>query len=91
MLWLKLAFKEITNNFSFSLFFIVNLSIGLIGFIALDSFKNSIDNHLTNNSRAILTADAQISGNAQLTEVEFTLADNIFLFSLWWRVTKPRA
>jgi len=78
MLWLKLAFKEITNNFSFSLFFIVNLSIGLIGFIALDSFKNSIDNHLTNNSRAILTADAQISGNAALTDVEFTLADNIF-------------
>ena len=78
MLWLKLAWKEITSNFRFSLFFIINLSIGLIGFIALDSFKNSIDTHLNNNSRAILTADAQISGNAPLTEVEFTLADNIF-------------
>ncbi len=78
MLWLKLAFKEISNNFRFSLFFIINLSIGLIGFIALDSFKNSIDTHLNNNSRAILTADAQISGNQPLTDVEFTLADNIF-------------
>lgn len=78
MLWLKLAYKEITNNFRFSLFFIINLSIGLIGFIALDSFKNSIDTHLNNNSRAILTADAQISGNAPLTEVEYNLADNIF-------------
>ncbi len=78
MLWLKLAFKEISNNFRFSLFFIINLSIGLLGFIALDSFKNSIDNHLANNSRAILTADAQISGNAPLTVVEFNLADDIF-------------
>ncbi|MDG2091194.1 MAG: hypothetical protein P8J61_08915 [Gammaproteobacteria bacterium] len=78
MLWLKLALKEITNNFRFSLFFIINLSIGLIGFIALDSFKNSIDAHLNNNSRAILTADAQISGNAPLTDLEFDLADNIF-------------
>ncbi len=78
MLWFRLAFKEITNNFRFSLFFIINLSIGLIGFIALDSFKNSIDTHLTNNSRAILTADAQISSNSPLTEVEYGLADNIF-------------
>jgi putative ABC transport system permease protein len=78
MLWFHLAFKEITNNFRFSLFFIVNLSIGLIGFIALDSFKNSIDTHLTNNSRAILTADAQISSNSPLTEVEYGLADSIF-------------
>jgi len=78
MLWLRLACKEIFNNFRFSLFFIINLSIGLIGFIALDSFKNSIDTHLNNNSRAILTADAQISANAPLTEVELTLADNIF-------------
>ncbi len=78
MLWLKLAYKEITNNFRFSLFFILNLSIGLIGFIALDSFKNSIDDHLNNNSRAILTADAQISSNQPLTDTEFSLADNIF-------------
>ncbi len=78
MLWLRLALKEIVNNFRFSLFFIINLSIGLIGFIALDSFKNSIDTHLTNNSRAILTADAQISSNTPLTEVEYGIADDIF-------------
>ena len=78
MLWFNLAYKEITNNFRFSLFFIINLSIGLIGFIALDSFKNSIDTHLNNNSRAILTADAQISARTPLTDIEYTLADNIF-------------
>jgi putative ABC transport system permease protein len=78
MLWLQLAWKEISNNFRFSLFFVLNLSIGLIGFIALDSFKASIDQHLQNNSKAILTADVQISSRQPLTEEETSLAEQIF-------------
>lgn len=77
MLWLKLAWKEIHNNFKFSLFFVLNLSIGLIGFIALDSFKQSIDEHLANNSKAILTADVQISSRFPLTERETDLAESL--------------
>jgi putative ABC transport system permease protein len=38
MLWLRLAWKEISINYKFSLFFVLNLVIGLIGFIAMDSF-----------------------------------------------------
>jgi putative ABC transport system permease protein len=77
MLWLRLAWKEITNNCKFSLFFVLNLSIGLIGFIALDSFKHSIDQHLQNNSKSILTADVQISSRFPLTEVETNFAEDI--------------
>lgn len=77
MLWLQLAWKEISNNYKFSLFFVLNLSIGLIGFIALDSFKHSIDQHLENNSKAILTADVQISSRFPLTEVETNMAEEI--------------
>lgn len=77
MLWLQLAWKEITNNYKFSMFFVLNLSIGLIGFIALDSFKHSIDQHLENNSKSILTADVQISSRFPLTEVETGLAESI--------------
>ncbi len=77
MLWLQLAWKEITNNYKFSMFFVLNLSIGLIGFIALDSFKHSIDQHLQNNSKAILTADVQISSRFPLTEVETGMAEEI--------------
>jgi putative ABC transport system permease protein len=77
MLWLKLAWKEIHNNFKFSLFFVLNLSIGLIGFIALDSFKQSIDEHLQNNSKSILTADVQISSRQPLTEEETSLAESL--------------
>lgn len=75
MLWLQLALKEITNNFKFSIFFVLNLGIGLIGFIALDSFKSSIDEHLENNSKSILTADVQISSRFPLTEQEHALSE----------------
>jgi len=77
MLWLQLALKEISNNFKFSVFFILNLSIGLIGFIALDSFKSSIDQHLENNSKSILTADVQVSSRFPLTEQEHSLSEAI--------------
>ncbi|MDR2212220.1 MAG: hypothetical protein LBE21_01140 [Pseudomonadales bacterium] len=78
MLWLKLAWKEIRNNFKFSLFFVLNLSIGLIGFIALDSFKQSIDEHLRNNSKSILTADVQISSRQPLSPQDAALAESLF-------------
>lgn len=78
MLWLQLAWKEITNNFRFSLFFVLNLGIGLIGFIALDSFQSSIDRHLQDNSKSILTADVQISSRFPLTEAETVPAEAIF-------------
>ena len=77
MLWIQLAIKEISNNYKFSIFFILNLSIGLIGFIALDSFKNSIDQHLDNNSKSILTSDVQISSRFPLTQQEHDLTDVI--------------
>lgn len=77
MLWLQLALKEISNNFKFSLFFVLNLGIGLIGFIALDSFKSSIDEHLENNSKSILTADIQISSRFPLTEQEHLLTESL--------------
>lgn len=77
MLWLRLAIKEIRNNFKFSIFFVLNLGIGLIGFIALDSFKNSIDEHLVNNSKSILTADVQISSSFPLTQQEHDLSESL--------------
>ena len=72
-LWIKLALKEIRNNFHFSLFFIINLTLGLIGFIALDSFKTSIHHHLEQNSKNILTADISVRSNQPFTEQEIDL------------------
>ncbi|MBT3214661.1 MAG: FtsX-like permease family protein [Deltaproteobacteria bacterium] len=59
--WFKLALRELLNNRRFSLFFLFNLALGLAGFIALDSFKESLDNHLGQNSQAILGADVALT------------------------------
>ena len=56
-IWIKLAVKELLNDTKFSVFFIANLILGLMGFIALDSFKLSLEHHLNLNSKALLTAD----------------------------------
>ena len=69
-LLLSLAFKEIWGHKKFSLFFIANLTLGLIGFLSLDAFKASFHNQLLSNSKTILTADLSISARRHLTPEE---------------------
>ncbi len=76
-LWFRLAFKEIRNNSRFSLFFIMNLTLGLVGFIALDSFKLSIQQHVERNSKAILTADIGLSSNQPFNEKDLEAVEEI--------------
>ena len=61
LFWPKLALRELLNNQRFSLFFLFNLALGLAGFIALDSFKESLDVHLGKNSQTILGADLALT------------------------------
>ena len=70
MIWLKLALREIRNNYRFSLFFIFNLTLGLLGFIMLDSFKVSLEKHMSKNSKNILTADLASVSRRPFTEKE---------------------
>lgn len=75
---LKLALKELWNNKKFVIFFMLNLGLGLACFIALDSFKNSIQNTLFSQSRGIMAADLRVGARRQLTESE----DKIFTETL---------
>ncbi|OGG96079.1 MAG: hypothetical protein A2527_12225 [Candidatus Lambdaproteobacteria bacterium RIFOXYD2_FULL_50_16] len=74
-MWFRLAFKELINHRGFSLFFLANLTIGLVGFIALDSFKLSLKNHIENKSKAILAADLSVYAARPFTLEEETLID----------------
>ena len=79
--WPKLALRELLNNRRFSLFFLFNLALGLAGFIALDSFKESLDTHLGRNSQAILGADIALTSYVPFEEktlniLESQLPDN---------------
>ncbi len=74
MLELKLALRELAGNFRGSLFFTLNLALGLWGFILLDSFRLSVSHHLEAKSRELLTADMGISSLRPMTEKEERLA-----------------
>lgn len=77
MLWIRLGLRELMKNRGFSLFFILNLSLGLAGFIAIHSFGSSLNRHLDENLKEILTADLVLSSNSPLTPEELTLADEV--------------
>lgn len=68
MLWLKLAIRELHINRGFSTFFLINLGIGLAGFIAIHSFSESLNQHLNQNLKEILTADFVVSSNRPFTK-----------------------
>ena len=77
MLWIRLGIKELFRNKGFALFFVVNLAVGLCGFIAVQSFSQSLNRHLDQNLRHILTADLVLSGNRPLTPAETSLVDTV--------------
>lgn len=73
MIW-KWATREIRNQYKFSLFFILNLSIGLLGFLCLDAFKNSLDQTFQKNAKSFLAADMAVGVRRMLTEKEMQTA-----------------
>ncbi len=77
MLWIRLGAKELMNNRGFAFFFILNLSLGLAGFIAIHSFGSSLDRHLDDNLKQILTADLVLSAPKPLTPSELNLAQRV--------------
>jgi len=78
LFWQKLALRELLNNRKFSLFFVFNLALGLVGFIALDSFKESLDDHLEQNSRAILGADIALSSYVPFEKKTIGILESMF-------------
>ena len=76
-LWIRLAGKELLRNRRFSLFFILNLAIGLVGFIALNAFNYSMEAHLKNNLKEILTADLAVYSASPLTSKEEEIVHHV--------------
>lgn len=77
MFWLGMALRELWINRGFSLFFILNLAMGLAGFIAVQSFGLALDRHMESNLKEILTADLVLSASSPLTSGELALADQV--------------
>lgn len=77
MMYLKHIGAEIKNNRSFTLLFIFNLSLGLCGFIAMDTFKQSIASTLSEKSKVMLGADFGISARRPLSDQELALVQKL--------------
>jgi putative ABC transport system permease protein len=67
---LRWALREIYHNWKASLVFILNLSLGLTGFVTLDAFNVTLKKYLNENSKKILSADIGISARRQITDEE---------------------
>lgn len=66
----KYIFAEIKNNHRFSLLFVLNVALGLSGYVAIDGFQNSIDQTLEKKSRDVLGADLALSARREITDAE---------------------
>lgn len=69
-MFLKWVTRELLRSWKFGIFFIFNLSLGLTGYVSLEAFKVSLQESLTQNSKAILSADMAVSARRSLTEAE---------------------
>ncbi len=71
---IRYAWRELRHSPRFCLLFILNLSLGLLGFIALDSLKRSFSDRLQDSARQMMAADLALSsrkpfGNEDLSAV----------------------
>src|SRR4051812_25824703 len=71
----RYAWRELRNSPRFCLLFIVNLSLGLVGFIALDTLKRSFSERLQASARDMLTADLSIAARRDFNPKELTDAE----------------
>ena len=72
----KLSIKDLLNNKRFLILFILNLSLGLSGFISLTTFKSSISHTIAKRSKSIAGGDLGIRARRPILEEERKTATN---------------
>lgn len=73
-MFLKLIFSDLRTNFIFFSLLIFNFTLGLTGFVALDSFKVGIQKAIKANAKEYLSADLTVSARRLLTDQEAQIA-----------------
>lgn len=69
-LWWKLTWRDLIRNPRFALLFVLNLALGLTGFLLIGSFAASLDRHLADHLKEMLTADLVIRSARPLSTLE---------------------
>lgn len=73
----RLSLKEIIRSWQFSLSFILSLSLGLSGFLIIESYRGALEKTITRNSKNILSADIEISARRKITDQELKAARKV--------------
>ena len=73
-----LAFKSLWREKLIVSLLIVNLTLGFSGFVAIESFKSSLQYQIQKNSKNFLSADLGITARRQITESEQKILADIF-------------
>ena len=68
-LWWKLTWRDLIRNPRFALLFVLNLALGLTGFLLIGSFAASLDRHLADHLKEMLTADLVIRSARPLSKL----------------------
>lgn len=71
---LRLSWRDISRNRRFTLLFLVNLALGLAGFMVIGSFSGSLNRYLDGNLKEILTADLVLQSSRPLTKQEIEIS-----------------
>jgi putative ABC transport system permease protein len=78
----RLALRDLRQQLGFTVFFTLNLALGLVGAIALSALQESIEDTLAERSRSFLAADLRVAASRPLHALE---RDHLE------RIAKPRA
>lgn len=86
---LRYALRELLNHRRFVFFFVLNLSLGLAGFVILMMTRDALQNHFGQKLRDLLTADFQISTRESVDEPTFNRIDALLQDYLSNKINKP--
>ena len=68
------AWREMKNSRSFCFFYSLNLTLGLVGFVLVDAFRESIESKMVNESRELLGGDLALRARRPLSYEELDRA-----------------
>jgi putative ABC transport system permease protein len=73
----RLALRELRSDPRFALFFVLNLALGLAGFVAQDAFQDSVARELRARSQAFMAGDVMVEARRPFTEAEVERLDGL--------------
>lgn len=73
----KISLKEVARSWKFSISFILSLSLGLSGFLIIESYRDALREALNLNSKNLLSADISVSARRKIADQELRVVRKV--------------